>query len=111
MNFKILLLEPAENFLISLENKIKAKAFRTIELLKEFGPELREPFSKKITGFTGLFELRIKQGSNICRFFYFFEKDKIIIITSGFIKKDQKTDRDQLAKAKLLMNQYKENNK
>ncbi|EMY71745.1 toxin-antitoxin system, toxin component, RelE domain protein [Leptospira vanthielii serovar Holland str. Waz Holland = ATCC 700522] len=55
--------------------------------------------------------MRIKQGSNICRFLYFFEKDATYIITSGFIKKDQKTDRDQLAKAKLLMNQYKENNK
>ncbi|EOQ98307.1 Gp49-like PF05973 family protein [Leptospira wolbachii serovar Codice str. CDC] len=100
-------MEPAEDFLLKLENKIKAKAFRTIELLKEFGPELREPFSKKIAGFNGLFELRIKQGSNICRFFYFFEREKIIIITSGFIKKDQKTNRDQLDKAKKLMNQYK----
>ncbi|MCG6154062.1 type II toxin-antitoxin system RelE/ParE family toxin [Leptospira bandrabouensis] len=107
MAYNIQLLESAEIFLVKLENKIKAKAFRTIELLKEFGPELREPFSKKITGFNGLFELRVKQGSNICRFFYFFEKDKIIIITSGFIKKDQKTDRDQLEKAKKLMNQYK----
>lgn len=107
MTYNIQLLESAEIFLVKLENKIKAKAFRTIELLKEFGPELREPFSKKITGFNGLFELRVKQGSNICRFFYFFEKDKIIIITSGFIKKDQKTDRDQLEKAKKLMNQYK----
>ncbi|XDD41711.1 type II toxin-antitoxin system RelE/ParE family toxin [Leptospira sp. WS60.C2] len=107
MAYNIQLLEFAEIFLVKLDNKIKAKAFRTIELLKEFGPELREPFSKKIAGFNGLFELRVKQGSNICRFFYFFEKDKIIIITSGFIKKDQKTDRDQLEKAKKLMNQYK----
>lgn len=74
MKFKIQLLEPAEEFLLKLENKLKAKAFRTIELLGEFGPELREPFSKKIQGFEGLFELRIKQSSNICRFFYFFEK-------------------------------------
>lgn len=107
MTYNVQLLEPAEDFLLKLENKIKAKAFRTIELLKEFGPELREPFSKKIAGFNGLFELRIKQGSNICRFFYFFEREKIIIITSGFIKKDQKTNRDQLDKAKKLMNQYK----
>nr|WP_232374029.1 type II toxin-antitoxin system RelE/ParE family toxin [Leptospira chreensis] len=90
-----------------MENKLKAKTFRTIELLRDFGPELREPFSKKITGINGLFELRVKQGSNICRFFYFFEKEKIVIITSGFIKKDQKTDKDQLDKAKKLMYSYK----
>ncbi|MBM9591701.1 type II toxin-antitoxin system RelE/ParE family toxin [Leptospira sp. 201903075] len=107
MTYKIQLLEPAEQFLVSLENKLKAKTFRTIELLRDFGPELREPFSKKITGINGLFELRVKQGSNICRFFYFFEKEKIVIITSGFIKKDQKTDKDQLDKAKKLMYSYK----
>ncbi|WP_039929081.1 type II toxin-antitoxin system RelE/ParE family toxin [Leptospira yanagawae] len=107
MTYKIQLLEPAEQFLVSLENKLKAKSFRTIELLRDFGPELREPFSKKIAGINGLFELRVKQGSNICRFFYFFEKDKIVIITSGFIKKDQKTDKDQLDKAKKLMYIYK----
>ncbi|TGN17492.1 type II toxin-antitoxin system RelE/ParE family toxin [Leptospira idonii] len=107
MKFKIQLLEPAEDFLLKLENKLKAKAFKTIELLAEFGPELREPFSKKIQGYTGLFELRIKQGSNICRLFYFFQKRKVIIITSGFIKKDQKTDKDELDKAYKLMNTFK----
>ncbi|UID82707.1 type II toxin-antitoxin system RelE/ParE family toxin [Leptospira interrogans] len=107
MKFKIQLLEPAEEFLLKLENKLKAKAFKTIELLGEFGPELREPFSKKIQGFEGLFELRIKQSSNICRFFYFFEKDRVVILTSGYIKKEQKTSKDQLIKAFNLMKGYK----
>ncbi|ASV08903.1 hypothetical protein B2G50_08585 [Leptospira interrogans serovar Canicola] len=107
MKFKIQLLEPAEEFLLKLENKLKAKAFRTIELLGEFGPELREPFSKKIQGFEGLFELRIKQSSNICRFFYFFVKDRVDIFTSGYIKKEQKTSKDQLIKAFNMMKGYK----
>ncbi|EQA36067.1 Gp49-like PF05973 family protein [Leptospira inadai serovar Lyme str. 10] len=106
MKFKVQLLEPAEDFLLKLENKLKAKAFRTIELLGEFGPELREPFSKKIQGYTGLFELRIKQGSNICRLFYFFEKGRVVIITSGFVKKDQKTDKAELTRAYKLMKTY-----
>nr|WP_232423399.1 type II toxin-antitoxin system RelE/ParE family toxin [Leptospira weilii] len=44
-------------------------------------------------GYSGLFELRIKQGSNIFRLFYFFEKERVVIITSGFVKKEQKTDK------------------
>ncbi|WP_232371625.1 type II toxin-antitoxin system RelE/ParE family toxin [Leptospira ainazelensis] len=103
-------MEPAEEFLTNLESKLKAKSFRTIELLKDFGPELREPFSKKIQSIDGLFELRVKQGSNICRFFYFFEKDKIVIITSGYVKKDQKTNKDQLTKARNLMNSFRGGN-
>jgi hypothetical protein len=111
MAYKVHLLESAEQFLSGLEDKLKAKSFRTIELLRDFGPELREPFSKKITGYDSLFELRVKQSSNICRFFYFFEKDRIIIITSGYVKKDNKTSKDQLEKASKLMNSYKENKK
>ncbi|BDA80223.1 hypothetical protein LPTSP3_g31530 [Leptospira kobayashii] len=107
MAYKIQLLEPAEEFLTNLESKLKAKSFRTIELLRDFGPELREPFSKKIQSINDLFELRVKQGSNICRFFYFFERDKIVIITSGYVKKDQKTNKDQLTKAQKLMNSFK----
>ncbi len=106
MAFKVRLLESAEKFLSELDDKLKAKSFRTIELLKEFGPELREPFSKKISGYESLFELRVKQSSNICRFFYFFEKDRIIIITSGYVKKEHKTNREQLKKAVYLMSLY-----
>ena len=111
MAYKVHLLESAEQFLSGLEDKLKAKSFRTIELLRDFGPELREPFSKKISGYDSLFELRVKQSSNICRFFYFFEKDRIIIITSGYVKKDNKTSKDQLEKALKLMISYKENKK
>jgi hypothetical protein len=111
MAYKVHLLESAEQFLSGLEDKLKAKSFRTIELLRDFGPELREPFSKKITGYNSLFELRVKQSSNICRFFYFFEKDRIIIITSGYVKKDNKTSKDQLEMASTLMSSYRENKK
>lgn len=95
MKFKIQLMKPAEDFLSKLETKLKAKAFRTIELLGEFGNELREPFSKKIQGYEGFFELRIKYSSDICRFFYFFEKDK-------------KTNQNELDNASKLMKAYRE---
>ncbi|WP_308419938.1 type II toxin-antitoxin system RelE/ParE family toxin [Psychroflexus salis] len=34
----------------------------------------------------GLFEARIKLGSNICRVFCFFDKGKLVILLNGFIK-------------------------
>jgi len=39
-----------------------------------------------------LFELRVKHGSNICRLFYFYFRNNIYIVTSGYLKKDQKFD-------------------
>ncbi len=50
---------PVQLFLLSLPPKLRAKTFREIELLKNHGPELREPHTKPIKGKNnkGLFEL------------------------------------------------------
>ena len=62
--------EPAKDFLDSLDKKLKAKMFREIDLLMENGSDLRMPHS--CSEGDGIFELRAKQGSNICRVMYFF---------------------------------------
>jgi phage-related protein len=46
-----------------------------------------------LTGTTGIFEIRVEQGSNIYRVFSFFEKGNLIILMNGFQKKSQKTDK------------------
>ena len=110
MEYEVQILESAVNFLRSLNLKLKAKVYRTIRLLEEFGPYLAEPHSKKIKGYKSLYELRIKQGSNICRFFYFHKKGKVYIVTSGYLKKDTKTSKSELISAEKLMRQYREDN-
>ena len=108
MRHEILILEKAKKFLDELELKLKAKSFRAIQLLSEFGPNLPEPHSKKIVGVSGLFELRVKQGSNICRFFYFHYRDKVYVVTSGYVKKDQKINRNEIDQAIKLMKEYRD---
>jgi len=108
MDYEVELLEEAVEFIISLPVKMQAKIQRSIELLKEFGYLLPEPHSKKITGYEDLYELRVKLGSDICRLFYFYWKDKIYIITSGYVKKSRKTDKNQIKKAVRLMKEIKE---
>lgn len=66
--------EPAKDFLDSLDKKLKAKMFREIDLLMENGSDLRMPHSRSEGN--GIFELRAKQGSNICRVMYFFYREK-----------------------------------
>ena len=66
---KILILEPAKEFIDSLNIKIQAKTFRTIDLLQEFGFSLAMPHSKKLTGYD-LYELRVKFASDIVRMFF-----------------------------------------
>ena len=50
--------KPAEEFLDSLDTKMRAKALHSLSILEEFGNQLREPYSKQLED--GLFELRIK---------------------------------------------------
>lgn len=66
--------------------------------------ELREPFSKHIED--GIFEIRNKVGNDITRIFYFFVIGQKIILTNGFIKKTQKTPKDEIALAKKYRNDY-----
>ena len=88
---------PAEEFLISLDRKMRTKMLRMIVILSENGNELREPYSKFISD--GIYELRAKVGSDISRILYFFMIGQRIILTNGFIKKTQKTPRGELKKA------------
>ena len=88
---------PALDFIESLGVKMAAKTYRLLELLAENGQDLREPYSKFLVD--GIFELRVKFGSDDARMLYFFIIEKRIIVTNGFVKKTQKTPRSELAKA------------
>ena len=90
--------KPAKDFLISLDNKMRAKMASMISLLQENGYNLREPYSKHLS--EGIFELRAKVGSDITRVMYFFYIDRRVILTNGFVKKTKKTPLKELEKAK-----------
>lgn len=108
VSYTVNLTEEALTFIESIKDtKLKVKVFRTIDLLEEFGPYLSMPHSKKIQSGEGLSELRTQQANNIVRLFYFHLNDKIYIITSGFIKKDQKLKKGELDKAIDIMKMIK----
>ena len=83
---------------------MKAKIFRAIDLLEKNGHELREPSSKSLGD--GIFELRVKQSSNISRILYFFYVGNKAVLTNGFIKKTQKTPLSEIKLAKKYKVDY-----
>ncbi|MDO4197870.1 MAG: type II toxin-antitoxin system RelE/ParE family toxin [Erysipelotrichaceae bacterium] len=97
---------PVQEYLDSLEPKILAKTLRSIDLLADNGPLLRNQFSKSVG--KGLFELRTKYGSNITRIIYFFFKGNKAILTNGFTKKSQKLPSGVLEKALKYRKDYEE---
>ena len=92
---------PVEDFLLSLPPKLRAKSYLEIELLKEYGIYLKEPYVKHIHGtiYKDLMELRIKIGSDASRIFYFTYMSNTFVLLSGFIKKTEKTPKLELEKA------------
>lgn len=108
MKYKVRVLGRAESFISSLDVKFRAKVFRSIELLQEFGPFLREPHSKKVRRHKILFELKVIQGSNICRLFYFHFTENVYVITSGYMKKENRLSESEIEKAISIKKKYLE---
>ena len=97
-------IQPAKDFLLSLDTKMRAKMVNTISILQDNGYELREPYSKSLS--EGTFELRARVGSDITRVLYFFYVDSRIVLTNGFIKKTNKTPIKEIEKAKKYRTDY-----
>jgi phage-related protein len=89
---------PVEDFINSLDMKMRAKVYGLLSILQDKGNMLREPYSKHLDD--GIFELRCKVGSNITRVLYFFYYEGTIVLTNGFEKKTQKTPPGEIKLAK-----------
>lgn len=100
--------EPAKDFLLSLDAKMRAKMLRIIDLLEVNGPMVHMPYSEAIGN--GLFEIRTKQGTDISRVLYFFAAGKKIILTNGFVKKTQRIPVREINLAQVYRRDYERRN-
>lgn len=81
------------DFLQTLPPKLRAKSLRDIDLLEEFGYDLREPHVKPIQG---IYELRVKFASDIARIFYFAFVNDTFVLLHGFKKKTMRTPQREI---------------
>ncbi|MBK7128852.1 MAG: type II toxin-antitoxin system RelE/ParE family toxin [Crocinitomicaceae bacterium] len=94
-----------EDFLKSHPKKIQDKIYKVIEIIETF-ERVPNTYLKALKGTDGLYEARIKLGSNIWRVFCFFDEGKLVILLNGFAKKTEKTPSKEIAKAEKLMSEY-----
>jgi phage-related protein len=80
---------------------ILADYARIVELLVEYGPSLRVPYSRAFGD--GLFELRPKGKSGTGRAFYCFLIGRRVVILHAFVKKSRQTPNRELALARKRM--------
>ncbi len=94
-----------EQFLKQQPQKIQDKIFKVIEIIETY-QRIPSKYLKLIVGTNGLYEARVRLASDIWRIFCFFDEGKLVILLNGFQKKTQKTPKQEIQKALILMNQY-----
>jgi phage-related protein len=94
-----------EEFLLEQTIKVQDKIFKIIEAI-EMLERVPSNYLKSMERTNGLYEARIKLGSNIWRVFCFFDHGKLVILLNGFQKKTQKTPKSEIEKALKLMTKY-----
>jgi phage-related protein len=93
------------DFYIPLNDRVKMKIKYALELIKQVN-NVPAKFLSSITGYEGLFEIRVEYESNIYRIFCCFDKGKLVVLFNGFQKKSQKTPKKEIEKAMRLKKEY-----
>jgi len=93
------------DFLDSLPAKAAQKVTWVLSLLEdlEFIPST---YFKKLTGSKEIWECRVQFGSNAYRLFCFFVANSVVVLTHGFIKKSQKTPKNEIDKAEAYKQDF-----
>jgi phage-related protein len=91
---------PAREFLDALDDKATARIDAFIDRLRVYGNRMQGKFVKKLTD--DIFELRVKQFDRIFRVLFFYQPGMLIVITSGFQKKTEKTPPGEITRAEQL---------
>lgn len=97
-------------FFSKQREKVQDKITWTLDLI-ELLEKVPETYLKHIENTEGLYEIRVKQGSDIFRIFCFFDKGKLIVLANGFQKKTQKTPKKEIDKALNIKQEYENENK
>ena len=99
-----------KEFFAEQREKVQNKITWTLELIEDL-ERVPEIYLKHIEDTDGLYEVRIKHGSDMFRIFSFFDKGKLIILANGFQKKTQKTPKQEIEKALKIKSEYENENK
>ena len=91
---------PAREFVDALDDKAAGRIDAFIDRLRVYGNRMQGKFVKKLTD--DIFELRVKQFDWIFRVLFFYQPGMLIVITSGFQKKTERTPQGEITRAEQL---------
>lgn len=99
------------DFFDKLPEKVKGKIDEVLYMIMVL-ERIPAKFFSHMTGYDGLYEIRIEYSSNIYRIFCCFDEGSLILLFNGFQKKSQKTPQKEIDKAlKIKAEYFEEKNK
>lgn len=98
---------PINDFLDSLSGKQAQKITWVLEIIEESRIVPRQYF-KKLINTDNIWEVRVISSSNIFRLLGFFDGNNLVILTNGFVKKIQKTPKNEIKLAEKRKKDYLE---
>jgi phage-related protein len=97
---------PVEEFLDALSGKQAQKVVWVLRLIEDT-ETVPAQYLKKLVGTEGLWEVRAQHGGDAFRLIGFFEGGRLLVLTSGFAKKTDKTPRQEIALAEKRRQDYR----
>jgi phage-related protein len=92
-------------FLDSLSDQHAQKVVWVLRLVERL-ERVPEQYLKKLAGTAELWEIRVQAGGKNFRLLGFFDGSVLLILTSGFVKKQQKTPRKEIQLAQRRRDEY-----
>jgi phage-related protein len=96
---------PVEEFLDALSGKQAQKVVWVLRLVEELD-SVPSQYFKKLVDTDGLWEVRAQHGGDIFRLIGFFGGAGLLVLTSGFAKKTEKTPKQEIAVAEKRRQDY-----
>ena len=98
---------PVEDFLDSMTDQHAQKVAWVLRLVERLD-KVPEQYLKKLAGTDQIWEIRIQIGGKNYRLLAFFDEPVLLILTSGFVKKQQKTPHKEIELAQRRRTEYLE---
>ena len=96
---------PVEEFLDSLIDTHAQRVTWVLRLVERVD-RVPEQYLKKLAGTDNLWEIRVQTAGNSYRFLGFFDGPILLVLTSGFAKKQQKTPHREIELAEARRSDY-----
>jgi phage-related protein len=90
--------ESVEDNILDMPPKIQARMIKLLELIEKHGANIGSPHTESMGD--GLFEVRAKAKEGIGRSLYCYMKGRHIVVLHAFVKKSNKTPKQDLDLAK-----------